>query len=155
MSLVRVQAELFDPGVATRSLHEGRTDVGAVVTFTGYCRDDGGMLAALELEHFPGMAEAELARIAAVTEARWPLFGTVVIHRFGRIVPGEPIVFVATASAHRAAAFAAAEFLMDFLKTDAPFWKRAVAKAGVPDPRDAEAWVVAKGSDVTAAERWR
>ena len=104
----------------------GRTDIGAVVTFTGICRADenGEPIAALTLEHYPGMAEAEIARHVEEARARWPLLGVTVIHRYGRIVPGEVIVLVATASSHREAAFAAAEFLMDYLKTRAPFWKQ-------------------------------
>ena len=99
-----------------------------MVTFVGYCRDDGGRLGALELEHYPGMAEAEMARVAREAEARWPLIGVTAIHRFGRIAPGEQIVCVAVAAAHRGEAFAAAEMLMDYLKTRAPFWKRAVRR---------------------------
>ena len=95
------------------------------MTFVGLCRDEGGRLAALEIEHYPGMAEAEIARVVAEARARWPLLGVRVIHRYGAIRPGEQIVLVATASAHRGAAFAAAELLMDYLKTRAPFWKRA------------------------------
>ena len=104
----------------------GRTDVGALVTFTGICRgaEAGEPIAALTLEHYPGMAEAEIARHVEEASARWPLLGVTVIHRYGRIVPGENIVLVVTASSHREAAFAAAEFLMDYLKTRAPFWKQ-------------------------------
>ena len=114
-----------------KKLTHGRSDVGAVVTFTGICRADenGEQIAALTLEHYPGMAEAEIARHVDEASARWPLLGVTVIHRFGRIAPGEDIVMVATASSHRQAAFAAAEFLMDYLKTRAPFWKQ-VEKPG-------------------------
>ncbi len=96
------------------------------MSFVGHCRDEGGSLAALELEHYPGMAEEEIARAAGEAEARWPLLGATVIHRYGRITPGERIVLVAVAAEHRGAAFAAAEMLMDYLKTRAPFWKRAI-----------------------------
>ena len=125
MRIVRAQREDFDAAAEARALVAGRADVGALVTFVGLCRDEGGKLAALEIEHYPGMAEAEIERVAAEAETRWPLLGLAAIHRFGVIRPGEQIVMVATASAHRAAAFAAAEMLMDFLKTRAPFWKRA------------------------------
>ena len=127
----------------------GRSDIGAVVTFTGICRidEDGEAIAALTLEHYPGMAETEIARHVDEATARWPLLGVTVIHRFGRIAPGEPIVLVVTASSHRQAAFAAAEFLMDYLKTRAPFWKQEERGATT-------AWVEAKESDETAAARW-
>lgn len=154
MRLVRVQREPFDPGAEAAILSRGRADIGAVVTFTGYCRDEGGTLDALELEHYAGMAEAELERLAEDAASRWPLLGLVVVHRFGLIRPGEPIVLVATASAHRTAAFAAAEYLMDFLKTDAPFWKREHRRGKDANPRDAESWVAAKPSDDASAGRW-
>ena len=147
--MVRVQREDFDAAAESAALSAGRVDVGAVVTFVGLCRDDGGNLSALELEHYPGMAEAEMERVAAEAEARWPLAGIVAIHRFGAIRPGEQIVMVAAASAHRAAAFAAAEMLMDYLKTRAPFWKRAVLTDGAN-----QSWVAAKEADDSAAERW-
>lgn len=150
MRVVRVQHEAFDAGAEIAALHAGRTDIGALVSFTGYCRDDAGTLSALELEHFPGMAETEIERIAAAAAARWPLLALAAIHRYGLIRPGEPIVFVAAAAAHRAAAFLAAEFLMDFMKTDAPFWKREHQKDG----RN-EDWVPAKETDSAAAARWR
>jgi molybdopterin synthase catalytic subunit len=123
--------------------------MGAVVAFTGFCRDEGGRLAALELEHYPGMAEAEIARIAQEAERRWPLLGLTVIHRVGRIRPGEGIVLVLAASAHRRAAFEAAEFLMDYLKTRAPFWKREHLKDGTVG-----GWVEAKSQDDEATGRW-
>jgi molybdopterin synthase catalytic subunit len=151
---VRVQREAFDSGAEAAALADGRTDVGAVVSFTGFCRDEAGTLEALELEHYPGMAEAEIERIAAVAETRWPLLGLIAVHRFGLIRPGEPIVLVAAASAHRRAAFEAAEFLMDFLKAQAPFWKREHRRAAASDPRAPEAWVSAKTSDDEAATRW-
>jgi len=149
LRVVRVQREDFDAAAEAAALSAGRVDVGALVTFVGLCRDDGGQLAALELEHYPGMAEAEMERVAAEAEARWPLAGVVAIHRFGAILPGEQIVMVAAAAAHRAAAFAAAEMLMDYLKTRAPFWKRAVLKDGT-----SQGWVAAKEVDDAAAERW-
>jgi len=147
---IRIQAEPFDTAGETAALTRGRADIGAVVAFTGLCRDEGGRLMALELEHYPGMAEAEIGRIADEAQARWPLLGLTVIHRFGRIVPGEEIVLVLTASAHRQAAFEAASFLMDYLKTHAPFWKREHRKDGT-----AGAWIEAKEADDRAAERWR
>jgi molybdopterin synthase catalytic subunit len=147
---VRIQREAFDAAVEAAKLTRGRTDVGAVVTFTGICRGDekGQPIAALTLEHYPGMAEAEIERHVAEAQARWPLAGVTVIHRHGRIVPGEDIVLVVTASSHREAAFAAAEFLMDYLKTHAPFWKQ-VERAGN------KSWVEPKGADDAATERWR
>ncbi|MCW6510349.1 molybdenum cofactor biosynthesis protein MoaE [Lichenifustis flavocetrariae] len=154
MRRIAVTADVFDAAHETQALQGGRTDVGAVVTFVGYCRDEAGTLTALELEHFPGMAEAELERIAIEAERRWPLLGLSMIHRHGLIRPGEPIVLVATASRHRAAAFAAAEFLMDFMKTDAPFWKREHRDGSAADPRSAEAWVEAKPTDDAAKARW-
>ena len=150
MASVRVQKGDFDPGAEAEALARGRTDVGAVVSFVGYCRDEGGRLAALELEHYPGMAEDEMARAAGEAEARWPLLGATLIHRYGRIVAGERIVLVAVAAGHRGAAFAAAEMLMDYLKTRAPFWKRAVRVDG-----GVEGWVEPKGQDDRSAARWR
>jgi molybdopterin synthase catalytic subunit len=146
---VRLQREPFDAAAEAKNLSRGRTDVGALVTFTGICRSDeaGEPIAGLTLEHYPGMAEAEIERHVAEAVKRWPLIGVTVIHRFGRMVPGEDIMMVATASSHREAAFAAAEFLMDYLKTRAPFWKQ-VEKAG------AKTWVDAKKIDDAAAERW-
>lgn len=147
--VVRVQREDFDLAAEVQALSGGRSDVGAVVTFSGLCRDDGGTLEALELEHYPGMAEAQIGRIARQAAERWPLTGLVAIHRVGLIRPGENIVLVAAASAHRAAAFEAASFLMDFLKTDAPFWKKEHRRGS------AGGWVAAKASDDEAARRWR
>src|SRR3954451_21997794 len=121
---IRIEAADFDVAAEIEALARERPDIGAVVTFVGLCRDEGGRLAALELEHYPGMAEAEVRRVTEEAAARWQLEGATVVHRFGRIAPGENIVLVATASSHRQAAFAAAEFLMDYLKTRAPFWKR-------------------------------
>jgi molybdopterin synthase catalytic subunit len=146
---VRIQREPFDTAAETARLTRGRGDVGAVVTFAGICRGDeaGQPIAALTIEHYPGMAEAEIESHVAQARERWPLSGVSVIHRFGRIQPGEDIVLVVTASAHRDAAFAAAEFLMDYLKTRAPFWKQ-VERA------DGTTWVEAKSADDKAAQRW-
>jgi len=146
---IRLQREDFDAAAEAAALTHGRTDVGALVTFTGICRgaESAEPIAALTLEHYPGMAEAEIARHVEEANARWPLLGVTVIHRHGRIAPGENIVLVVTASSHREAAFAAAEFLMDYLKTRAPFWKQVESKAGT-------AWVEAKDADDAAAERW-
>jgi molybdopterin synthase catalytic subunit len=147
---VRLQHEPFDAAAEADELTRGRTDVGAVVSFSGICRgsEEGEPIAALTLEHYPGMAESEIERHVAEACERWPLFGITVIHRYGRIAPGEPIVLVITTSSHRQAAFAAAEFLMDFLKTRAPFWKQV-------ETARAKSWVDAKASDDAAAERWR
>ncbi|UDL93478.1 molybdenum cofactor biosynthesis protein MoaE [Lichenihabitans sp. PAMC28606] len=149
MASIAVQREAFDAAATTAALTDGRTDVGAVVTFTGLCRDEAGTLDALEIEHYPGMAEAEIARVAADAEARWPLLGVQIIHRYGTILPGEQIVLVVTASAHRDAAFAAADFLMDYMKTRAPFWKREHRRDGSTGD-----WVEAKDKDAAAAARW-
>jgi molybdopterin synthase catalytic subunit len=145
---VRVATGPIDVGVETARLRQ-LDQVGALVTFTGICRDEGGRLAALELEHYPGMAEAEILRIAREAAARWPLAGISVVHRYGRIAVGDDIVLVAAASSHREAAFAAANFLMDYLKTSAPFWKKEHAASG-----EAGAWVAATADDDEAAERW-
>ena len=149
MATIRIQREDFDAGAEVARLSEGRRDIGAVVSFVGLCRDEGGALAALELEHYPGMADEEIARVVAEAETRWPLDGVTVIHRFGKIAPGARIVLVVTASAHRAAAFAGAEFLMDYLKTRAPFWKKEHRRDGT-----AGDWVAAKTEDDVAALRW-
>jgi molybdopterin synthase catalytic subunit len=143
---VRVQAGPIDSAAETAALTTGRSDVGALVSFVGHVRADAG-LTALTLEHYPAMTERQLAAIAAAAAARWPLLGGVVIHRFGRMQPGEAIVLVAISSAHRAAAFEAAAFLMDWLKTRAPFWK--VEERGTD-----RAWVQARASDDAAAQRW-
>ena len=146
---VRLQREPFDAAAEAAKLARGRTDVGALVTFTGICRgtENGEPIAALTLEHYPGMAESEIERHATEATERWPLLGVTIIHRYGRILPGEDIVLVVTASSHREAAFAAAEFLMDYLKTRAPFWTQ-VEKA------DGTTWVDAKATDDAAADRW-
>ena len=148
-AIIRLQRAPIDVAGEVKMLTGGRQDIGAVVTFTGICRanENGAPIAALTLEHYPGMAETEIARHVDEARARWPLLAVLVIHRHGRILPGEDIVLVATASSHRQAAFAAAEFLMDYLKTRAPFWKQ-VEAAG------ATTWVEAKSADDTAAERW-
>jgi molybdopterin synthase catalytic subunit len=146
---VRVQREPFDLTLETRRLTEGRADVGAVVAFTGWCRDEGGALAALELEHYAGMAEEEISRIAAQASERWPLLGLTIVHRHGLILTGEPIVLVLAASAHRASAFEAASFLMDYLKTRAPFWKKEHRR----DSTQGE-WVSARADDDRTATRW-
>lgn len=146
---VRVQAEAFDPAHEASLIETGRRDIGAVVSFTGLCRDEDGVLQALELEHYPGMAEEEIGRVAAEALARWPLLALTIIHRHGRIVPGDRIVLVIAAARHRAEAFAAAEFLMDYLKTRAPFWK----KEHRADGRSGD-WVEAKAKDDQATERW-
>lgn len=146
---IRLQREDFDAAAEAAALAGGRADIGALVTFTGICRgaEAGEAIAALTLEHYPGMAEAEIASHVGEANARWPLLGVTVIHRFGRIEPGQNIVLVVTASSHRQAAFAAAEFLMDYLKTKAPFWKQVEGKAGA-------VWVDAKEADDAAAARW-
>ena len=147
---IRLQHEDFDAAAETAALTRGRTDIGAVVAFTGICRDHeaGHGVSALTLEHYPGMAEAEIARHVETARARWPLLGVTVIHRYGRMVPGDNIVLVATASAHRQAAFAAGGFRVDFKKTPAPGWEREGRGPG-------KAWVEAKGSDDEAAARWQ
>jgi molybdopterin synthase catalytic subunit len=150
MATIRVQNQDFDAAAEAAALTAGRADIGALVTFVGLCRDEGGRLEALEIERYAGMAEAEIARVAGEAERRWPLLGVTIIHRFGRLPAGAQIVLVAAAAAHRGPAFAAADFLMDYLKTRAPFWKRAHRVDGVVDD-----WVEAKQSDDAAAARWR
>jgi len=146
---IRIQEEDFDVAHEIAALSKGRADVGAVVTFSGICRGAEGSddISALTLEHYPGMAEAEIKRHADQALARWPLQGLTVIHRFGRIEPGQNIVLVVTASQHRQAAFEAAEFLMDYLKTSAPFWKQEESAKG-------KGWVEARAHDDAAAARW-
>jgi len=146
---IRVQRDDFDVGAEIDRLGIGRPDLGAVVSFTGLCRAEGGRLSALELEHYPGMAEAQIARIAERAAERWPLGAITVIHRFGQIRPGERIVLVAAASSHRHAAFDGAGFIMDFLKSEAPFWKKEHAASG-----ETGAWVDARESDADAMKRW-
>lgn len=148
---VRLQREPFDAAAEGNALVRRRTDIGALVTFTGICRgsEDGNPITALTLDHYPEMAEAEIARHVAEAQQRWALLGVTVVHRYGRITPGEDIVLVVTASSHRQDAFAAAEFLMDYLKTRAPFWKKEVLAGGEGH------WVDARESDDTAAAAWQ
>ncbi len=148
--IVRIQAEDFYLQTEIDAMTSGRADIGAIVTFSGLCRDEGGTLTALELEHYPGMAEAEIMRIATQASARWPVTHLLAIHRFGKIAPGANIVLVVAASPHREAAFSAASYLMDFLKTRAPFWKKEHRKDGT-----SSGWVEAKDKDDAAVERWR
>lgn len=150
MPTVRVQSEDFDLSYESRALTAGRADIGAVVSFVGLCRDEAGTLAALELEHYPGMAEAEIRRIGETAIARFNLTGLTAIHRFGRIAPGEQIVLVVATAPHRQAAFDGASFMMDYLKTSAPFWKKEHRKDGT-----AGDWVSAKDADDRARDRWR
>ena len=146
---IRIQTADFDVAREIAALTASRTDIGAVVTFSGICRgtENGDATTALTLEHYPGMAEAEIRRHAEQAMTRWPLTGITIVHRVGRIVPGENIMVVLTASAHRQAAFHAAEFLMDYLKAHAPFWKREETAEGA-------GWVAAKTDDDEAAARW-
>ena len=151
MARIIVQSAAFD--IATeiaRMADEAGTDCGAIVTFTGLCRSEKGALTALELEHYPGMAEEEIGRIAKIAEDRWPLDAATIIHRYGKITPGEGIVLVLVASAHRAAAFEAAEFMMDYLKTHAPFWKKEHRTDGQEG-----SWVEAHNRDDVALGRWQ
>ena len=150
MASIRLQREPFDAAAEAQKLTRGRTDIGAVVTFTGICRGDenGAAIAGLTLEHFPGMTERELARVEEEARVRWPLLDVLIVHRYGELVPGDRIVLVVTLSQHRAAAFEAASFLMDYLKTRAPFWKRELRASG-------ESWIDARDSDDEAAARWR
>jgi molybdopterin synthase catalytic subunit len=144
---VRVQREDFDLGAELAALRAGRTDIGALVSFTGLVRDRDGSLTGFELEHYPAMTERALAAIEAEAQTRWPLQASLIIHRFGPLSPGEQIMMVATASAHRQAAFEAAEFLMDYLKSRAPFWKKETTAEGA-------AWVDARETDEAALRRW-
>lgn len=149
-AIVRIQSEVFDVEAEVARLTTGRRDVGAVVTFTGYVRDEDAKLSALELEHYPGMAEDEITRVAREAIDRWDLVGATAIHRYGKLVPGAPIVLVVTASSHRRAAFEAGEYLMDYLKTRAPFWKKEHLADGTTGD-----WVSAKDDDDKALERWQ
>ena len=146
--VIRIQREDFD--LAAEIARLSGDGVGAVATFTGICRDEAGRLAALELEHYPGMAEAEIGRIAIDAAERWPLLGLTIVHRIGLIRPGENIVLVAAASTHRQAAFQAAEFLMDYMKSRAPFWKKEHLADG-----SSGSWVEARETDEEAVARWR
>ncbi len=145
--VVRVQPEPFDAGAELNSFAIGRSDVGAVVSFTGVVRDRDGGLTAMQIEHYPGMTERAITAIVEQAAGRWALADALVIHRFGLLPLGAPIMMVATASAHRADAFAAAEFLMDYLKSRAPFWKKELTGAGAD-------WVVALDADEDALKRW-
>jgi len=146
---IRIQQDDFDVAREIAALTNARTDIGAVVSFSGICRgeEDSAKISALTLEHYPGMAEQEIQRHVNEAISRWPLDGITVIHRVGRIRPGENIVLVVTASQHRQAAFQAAEFLMDYLKTSAPFWKKEESATGT-------GWVEANSGDDQAAARW-
>ena len=144
---VAVQSAPFDPGAEATAFAASVAGAGAIVTFTGLVRDDGGRIAAMEIEHYPGMTERAIAAIAEKAAGRWPLSDVLVIHRHGRLVPGEPIMMVATAAPHRGDAFAAAEFLMDWLKSRAPFWKKEIGPGGAE-------WVAAKDTDEDALDRW-
>jgi molybdopterin synthase catalytic subunit len=147
---VRVQPDAFNPGAEVNAMHDANVGVGAVVSFVGYVRDfnDGRDVAGMFLEHYPGMTEKALLKIVDEAQQRWPLLKLEVIHRVGELEPGEPIVFVAAASAHRQAAFEACDFVMDYLKTRAPFWKKENTSEG---PR----WVEGRDSDHKAADRWK
>ena len=144
---VRVQSEAFDAGAELNAFTAAQDGAGAVVSFTGIVRDVDGGLREMVIEHYPGMTEKALAKIREEAMTRWPLSGALVIHRYGALKPGEQIMMVATASAHRAAAFEAADFLMDYLKSRAPFWKKEVTGQEA-------AWVAAKDQDEDALKRW-
>lgn len=146
---VRVQAEDFDIGAEIAALTAGRTDIGALATFTGLVRElnEGAGVAAMTLEHYPGMTEKQLARMEAEARRRWPLQDCLIVHRYGPLYPGDTIVLVACAAEHRHAAFDACQFLMDYLKTDAPFWKREETRAGAR-------WVDSRDTDAAARRRW-
>jgi molybdopterin synthase catalytic subunit len=147
--MIRVQEQPFDVGAELAALTAGRTDVGAVASFVGLVRDMAeAPITAMTLEHYPGMTEKKLAEVEAEANARWPLQASLIVHRFGRMLPGEPIVLVATASAHRAPALEACAFLIDWLKTEAPFWK---LEETVEETR----WVAARDSDEQAVARWQ
>jgi molybdopterin synthase catalytic subunit len=150
VALVRVQTEDFDTGKELDALTRGRTDVGALASFTGLVRDanDGAPVRGMTLEHYPGMTEKALEEICRQAHSRWDLIDTLVIHRVGALAPGDRIVLVGVTSAHRGEAFAACEFIMDYLKTRAPFWKR-------EDTPDGSRWVEARASDDTAAAKWK
>lgn len=147
---IRVQAQDFDPAAEAKLLTRDDAGIGAVVSFTGLCRDEGGALSALELEHYPGMAEAEMTRIARLAIERFDLRGLTAIHRYGKIATGDNIVLVIAASSHRQAAFDGANFVMDYLKTAAPFWKKEHGTDGT-----AGGWISAKDADESAKEKWR
>ena len=148
MARISVQIDDFDIAAEIAALQNGDLSIGGLVTFTGTVRDVGGTLDSMTLEHYPGMTEKQLQLIAGQAEERWPLAGCTIIHRYGTLKPGENIVLVITASAHRKAAFEAAEFLMDFLKSEAPFWKK-------EDGQEGSLWVDASDRDTVALERWQ
>lgn len=147
---VRIQETPFDVGAVNDALRQSRPGIGAIVSFAGVCRDrnDGEAVSEMWLEHYPGMTEKAIEAIVAEARGRWQLLGAQVIHRVGRLRPGEPIVLVVVASAHRRDAFEACEFVMDYLKTRAPFWKREARPGGAR-------WVDARASDDEALERWQ
>jgi molybdopterin synthase catalytic subunit len=147
--MIRVQEQDFDIGAEMAALHRGRTDIGAIAAFAGLVRDhaSGEHVTAMTLEHYPGMTEKELARIEAEARVRWPLLDCLIVHRVGRLLPGDAIVLVITVSAHRQAAFEAAQFLMDYLKTSAPFWK-------AEQTEGSRQWVRSREADEAAAARW-
>ena len=148
-AVIRVQQEAFDVGAELAALIAGRTDIGALASFVGLVRDYADApITAMTLEHYPGMTERKLAEIEAEANARWPLQASLIVHRYGRMLPGEPIVLVATASPHRAAALEACAFLIDWLKTQAPFWK-------LEETSEARRWVEARSTDDQAAARWQ
>lgn len=144
---VRVQSDPFDMGAEVAAFTARAAGAGAVVTFSGLVRDEAGTLTAMQIEHYPGMTEKALEKIRAEAVSRWSLADAMIIHRFGSMTPGDQIMMVATAARHRGDAFAAAEFLMDYLKSRAPFWKKEFGK-------DGEAWVAAKDEDEAALGRW-
>ena len=148
--MIRVQREDFDVGAELARLTEGRSDIGGLASFVGLVREtnEGERLVAMTLEHYPAMTEKRLAEIEAEAMKRWPLQASLIIHRYGRLTPGERIVLVATASSHRRAALESCQFLIDWLKTEAPFWKREETMAG-------DRWVAARESDDLAAQRWK
>lgn len=149
MAKILIQTQDFDAAYEAGLISQNRHDIGALVSFVGLCRDESTTLSALELEHYPGMAEDEISRIASEAETRWEIKGLTVIHRIGKIKPGEQIVLVIAASSHRADAFKAADFIMDFLKSRAPFWKKQHLTNGTSGE-----WVDAKDSDETSLTRW-
>jgi molybdopterin synthase catalytic subunit len=145
--IIRVQSDVFDAGAELNKFGQGRHDVGAVVSFTGVVRDTQGALQEMQIEHYPGMTEAAITTIAQDAMTRWDLADVLVIHRYGALPPGAPIMMVATAAAHRVAAFEAADFLMDYLKSRAPFWKKEITAGNAT-------WVAAKDADEDALKRW-
>lgn len=144
---VRVQSEAFDSGVVLANFAKDRADVGAIVSFTGIVRNSHGDLDHMLIEHYPGMTERAIGGLVDQAVSRWALADALVIHRYGQLAPGAPIMMVATAAGHRADAFAAADFLMDYLKSRAPFWKKEVSRSGA-------VWVAAKDDDEQALKRW-